>query len=309
MNINLRAFSLTLSSFVLLAANSPQFDTAQDAIKAQEGCFRVTFQYEEIEGHQPQYVLAPPKRSEVIELVTVDEDTADRIVLQHVLVTPPRIKHWKQIWDFERRTFDTYSALNQWTETTLSDDDVAGQWTQEVRGVADNPRYACSAEWTLADAEWSCETWAAKPRRDKDRLDYNILKRGNTHRIHADGWVHRQRNTKLMVSDGTAVPIVTEVGNNTYDKVDPAECSAALAWWKKRKTTWDPIQEAWDDVSGRYSTYTVHPKVGVAPLWIRLFWLARRPLPEHRHPKVKDRATRIIERHIVESSPKTSALE
>jgi hypothetical protein len=292
-----RLASLSLAP-LLLAASPAQATTAQDAIKAQKGCFKVTFQYEEVEAHQDDYVLAPPKTSSVIELVTIEEDSPTRIVLQHILVTPPRIKHWKQVWQFEQAEFDEYTGENQWTERTLNAAERSGQWAQVVRGVADNPRYGCSSQWSLGDTPaWSCQTWAAKPRRDKDRDDYNVLNRTNTHRIHAQGWVHEQRNTKIRVEANKVTPIVTEVGHNTYDRIDASECEEALGWWRERKTTWDAVQGAWHDVSSQHVSYKVTPKRGALPLWVRLFWIARRPLPEHKHPKLRARAKRIIERH------------
>lgn len=49
---------------LLLAGKAPDL-AAQQAIASQQGCFRVTFQYEEIEAHQAGYTLAPPKKSEL----------------------------------------------------------------------------------------------------------------------------------------------------------------------------------------------------------------------------------------------------
>ena len=228
-------------------------------------------------------------------------------MLQHVLVTPPRIKHWKQIWRFEATEFDAYTRPNEWTRQHLSSDKVQGQWTQEVRGVADNPRYACSASWELGDEpQWTCQTWAAKPRRDKDRDDYNVLQRKNTHRIHQSGWIHEQRNTKLHLQDGVATPIVTERGENTYDRIDPEECEPARVWWEKRRDTWGAVQSAWDDVSARHGSYHIEPAIGVVPLWVRLFWVARRPVAPHKHAKIKARATRIIDKHL-QAAPAPSA--
>ena len=294
-----------LSVTPLLMGASPA--TEREAIKAQQGCYQVTFQYEETEAHQDNYTLAPPKKSQVVELIVVDEDNDDHIVLQHVLVTPPRIKHWKQVWRFEHETFDEHAGPNQWTQTTLDDDTKAGTWTQEVRGVADNPRYGCAAAWSLEnEVVWTCQTWAPKPRRDKDRDDYNVLDRTNSHRIHDKGWIHEQRNTKIQVDANGITPIVTEVGNNTYDRIDDSACEQAAQWWSKRKTTWDAIQRAWDDTSEQYATYSVIPKRGVFPLWIRLFWLARKPLPERKHAKLQDKASRTIERHLIPSTVEQS---
>ena len=155
---------LMTTGLLLLSANS--FAAVPDAIKAQEGCFEVTFQYEEIEAHQEDYVLAAPKTSSVVEWVVVESDSVTQISLQHVLVTPPMIKHWKQIWTFEGNEFDVYTAPNQWEKRQLSQEDVAQSWSQEVRGVADNPRYACAAPWIETDEpSWTCQTWAAKPRK------------------------------------------------------------------------------------------------------------------------------------------------
>ena len=291
--------TLVLCAPFVLAASPP---AEREAIKAQQGCFTVTFQYEEVEAHQAEYTLAPPKKSSIIELVTVDEESDERIVLQHVLVTPPRIKHWEQIWTFEARELDVYSGLNQWSARTVPDEAISGTWIQEVRGVADNPRYACSASWSLSDEpSWTCQTWAAKPRRDKDRDDYNVLRRTNTHKIHSGGWIHHQRNTKLSVVSGKASAVVTEVGNNTYDRIDDAECAEALEWWQKRSDTWKQIQRAWDDTTNAYTSYSVEPKKGLFPLWIRLFWIARRPLPEKRHERLYQKASHIIQKHLNEA--------
>ena len=306
----IRKFALLLVAPIVLGAKHPDVTTAQEAIKAQEGCFRVTFQYQEEEAHQPNYTLAEPKKSQVIELVTIEEDRPDRIVLQHILVTPPRIKHWKQIWMYEHTEFDVYSGVNQWARKTLTPESTKGQWTQIVRGVADNPRYGCSATWSLEqETSWSCQTWAPKPRRDQDREDYNVLDRRNTHRIHAKGWVHEQRNTKIQVDDAGIQRIVTEQGNNTYDRIDDVECLKAAEWWTKRKTTWDQVQKAWDDVAATHDAYSVNPKMGILPLWIELFWLARKPLPEKKHPKMYTKAARMIGRHVASNPDMNEAPE
>ena len=303
---DMKPFQRHLSALIatpFLMGATPSVQTAQQAIKAQQGCYQVTFQYEEIEAHQADYTLAPPKTSQVVELITVDKDQSDHIVLQHILVTPPRIKHWKQIWRFEHGVFDQHSGPDSWNQTHLDSDEKMGTWTQEVRGVADNPRYGCAAAWSLEnETVWTCQTWAPKPRRDKDREDYNVLDRTNTHRIHDKGWIHEQRNTKTQVTTNGVTPIVTEVGNNTYERIDDSECEKAALWWSKRKTTWDAIQHSWDDVSGQYERYTVTPQKGFFPLWIRLFWLARKPLPERKHQKLQRKASRTIEAHIVPST-------
>ena len=301
--------------YLALAPAAFAQQTAQEAIQAQTGCFEVTFQYEEVEAHQEGYTLAPPKRSQVFEWVTPAFESDDRIVLQHILVTPPMIKHWRQIWEYEGTSFHVYDGVDQWRRETLTEEQAAGAWVQVVDGVADNPRYGCSAPWQLGEsASWTCETWAPKPRRDKDRDDYTVLNRTNTHRILDNGWVHEQRNTKLMVTGDMQTPIVTEKGYNTYIRVDDSECAKAVAWWPRRSSAWMHIQDAWTDVTGQYERFSVDPKRGVFPLWIRLFWLARKNEPPAslgqgitRHSKIYLRAVKILERHVAEAPAPTTA--
>ena len=307
---------MPLKSFFLLIglipaiANAGAPTTAREAITAQQGCYEVTFQYEEVEAHEEGYEFAPNKRSQIIEWIGVMEESDERIVLQHVLVTPPRIKHWKQIWEYEGTEFDVLTRPWRWTKKTLSEEQAQGAWVQTVRGVADNPRYACSAPWVLeGETSWTCRTWAPKPRRDKKREDYTILDRTNTHRIHDKGWVHEQRNTKLRIEDDQLVKVVTEQGNNTYDRIDDSECEKAAAWWAKRDATWAQVQKAWDDSSGPHDTYDVQWKRKTFPLWIHLFWITRHPLAEKRHPRLYQRALKHINRHLSPSALEWSAYD
>ena len=125
-----------------------------------------------------------------------------------------------------------------------------------------------------------------------------MLLRTNTHRLREGGWDHEQRNTKLWVDGETQTPIVTEVGKNTYDRTDDAACEKAADWWEHRSETWDQVQRAWDDVTKEHAHYKVQPRRGLLPLWIRLFWVARRAVRPARHHKIYARSVRHVERHI-----------
>lgn len=294
------AFSVLLGGIL---ANSAQVLAAapqaeRDAILAQQGCYLVTFNYRETEAHDPNFPLRPPKSTSVMEWVSVDESSADHIVLQHVLVTPPRIKHWKQIWDYEKTTFDVYSGPNEWTQITIEEEEAKGRWVQSVRGVADNPRYACAGSWTLGrEPSWECQTWAPKPRRDRRRA-YDVLERTNGHIITDYGWLHEQANRKLRLSGSKATPVASEVGKNTYLRIDDEDCAKAADWWTERKATWALIQEAWNEVTAEHKTFRVAPSRNRAPLWIRLFWLARRAVPEAKYDRLRTRAREHILRDL-----------
>ena len=280
-----------------LQASAPPAADIQ-SIMAQQGCYKVTFHYQETETLVDGIELQKPKRSEIIEWIAVTEQSDRHVALQHILVTPPRIKHWEQIWTYEKQRYDVHSGANQWTQKELSADRAAEAWVQEVRGVADNPRYACSAKWDHSDgSSWTCQTWAPKPRRDK-KQHYNVLLRTNTHRILDAGWVHEQQNTKLVIEQETVTPIINEYGNNTYERIDDAECAEAAEWWTKRQATWDQIQSAWIDVRAQHQTYSVDTMGGAFPLWIRLFWLARKPLPAKKHARLYNATRKLLSKKV-----------
>ena len=296
-------FALLLSS--PLHASAPS-DLDISAITAQQGCYNVAFNYRETESLVEGTELKEPKVSKIVEWIGVTEQSEKRVVLQHILVTPPRIKHWEQIWTYEKQSYDVHSGPNQWTRKTISPERAAGSWVQEVRGVADNPRYACSAKWDHSDgSSWICQTWAPKPRRDK-KQNYNVLLRTNTHRIHDTGWVHEQQNTKLVLDQAAVTPIINEIGNNTYDRIDDAECAEAAEWWTKRQSTWDQVQAAWTDVSAEHKTYTVDTMSGTFPLWVRLFWLAKNPLPAKKHARLYNATRKLLSKRIAASTLQTA---
>ena len=162
---------------VLVGITSSQVHafTPQEAIKAQVGCYEVTFQYEETEAIASGYKLKKPKKSKAIEWIVVEEDTPNRISLQHILVSgPAMIKHWRQVWTYEATELWHYQGNNTWTKKQYTPEEVQGKWAQQVYNVDDALRYECIAEWnnTSEDNSWRCTTGAPLPRRESKRKDF-----------------------------------------------------------------------------------------------------------------------------------------
>lgn len=292
----------TISLFLLFCAPGSSFAQSmspQEAIKAQEGCYEVTFQYSEIEAIQEGYVLQKPKKSTVIEWITVEEESTSSIVLQHVLVSGlAMIKHWRQVWIFEENTLYKYEGNDTWRKESHPSEEVKGQWSQIVYNVDDGPRYECSASWenNANDNFWSCTADAPLPRREKSRKDYTLLDRTNVHRITQNGWVHEQYNTKVKIENKKRIPIVKEKGYNTYVRIPEENCTKAIKWWPKRKATWYVIQRAWEDIRTENDLLRFRKTFG-APLWVRLFMLARTRVDSpKKEKKVYSKARKIIER-------------
>lgn len=300
-----------ITSLLFSAHFSAFATTPQDAIRAQQGCYRVTFQYMDTASLHDDYALRPPKKSEAIEWVHLESDSPDRIVLQHVLVSgPAMIKHWRQEWVFEETALLHFEGNGTWRHGSITPEAAAGTWTQKVYNVDDGPRYTCAAAWDLdgEHPEWRCASPSPLPRRDKDiRRDYDILDRVNIHRIEGDSWVHEQRNTRVRLDGDTLVPLGEEHGYNTYDRVPDAQCQEAMDWWPGQQQAWYPIQDAWDDLVAANSLVVLREARAGMPRWIRLFLLARRAerrdLPE---AQVHKRATRIISRYLTEDSEPAS---
>lgn len=277
--------------------------TVREAIRAQQGCYKVTFQYADTETLHEDYAPRPPKRSEAIEWVHLEADSQDHIILQHVLVSgPAMIKHWRQEWRYEETAALRYEGRGAWRWEAVAPEAAAGTWTQIVTNVDDAPRYTCAAVWELRaqQASWSCTTPSPLPRREKDlRHDYDILERTNTHHISPQGWVHEQHNTRVRLDGDTAVPLSTEYGFNTYERIPDDQCQEAIDWWPGQRAIWGQIQAAWGDQLQAREHLTLHEKRAGMPLWVRLFLLARRA--ERRDLSDEDlyaKASRIIERHL-----------
>ena len=281
--------------------------SSSEAIRSMAGCFEVTFQYADREIMDPRYTENAVKNSSAIEWVVVDRERDGRIELQHVLVSgPAMIKHWRQIWTYEGTDVTQYLGEDQHKLQSLPGEAVAGQWTQVVTNVDDAPRYGCAGEWTedSSGTQWRCTVDAPLPRREKDhRHEYDILERTNIHRIVSDGWDHDQTNTKIRIDDGKRVVMAREVGHNTYRRVDDEQCVEAIAWWPTEDEIWAEIRGAWSDVLGSSTVegraLTVDEKKGLTPLWIDLFWLARRSAKRGRSTEdVRARAVKILEKHV-----------
>ena len=274
--------------------------TPQEAIKAQAGCYNVTFQYEEKEGFVEGYELKEPKKSEAIEWISIEYATDTEISLQHVLVSGPKmIRHWRQKWVYEPRELFEYEDVNRWERNYYYPADSSGKWGQIVYSVDDAPRYECIAEWHNDgdDNYWTCQTWAPLPRRESKRSDYSILERENTHRILDSGWVHEQNNTKFLYENGNRTDIAREYGYNTYEKIEDEACQKAIDWWPSQKTAWDGIISAWEDVRTEHDSIGIQEKT--IPLWIRLFWIARKNQDAQSSTEAQTKASERISEYLI----------
>lgn len=244
--------------FVLVAASANAQSKAPmkdiEAIKKMCGCYHITFDYAETFSPDTAYQFKDPYHAKArAEWVFVEEDTDDKIVLQHLLVINDTmvIKHWRQDWLFENTDLYEFYKDCQWNFTELPKKEVKGQWTQKVYQVDDSPRYEGSASWVHVDGKhyWENVTDAPLPRREfTKRSDYNVMQRTNRHMITDYGWVHEQDNLKLIREGKEDQLVAEEKGYNKYFSIEKEKCQTAIDWWEENADYWVLVRKAWDDV-------------------------------------------------------------
>lgn len=265
---------------LLLAAASQAADRAGDAaaIKAQAGCFEVTYEFAETFGKKDR-VMSTPYKTGGLEWVVVDEDAPGRVELQHLLVLSSAtvMKHWRQEWSYEPAELFEFKGSDSWIKAPLASSDRAGRWRQRVLQVDDGPRYECAAPWVRWGGVryWECRAWSPLPRREfTRRSDYQVLDRRNRQELTASGWTHEQDNAKLKLVEGKAEELAWEKGRNGYARVADERCEPARKWWKENAARWSEIRAAWADVYAGAARLDLSPKPGEKPLWDEMTALA-----------------------------------
>lgn len=244
-----------------------QTENAKNAIKQFCGCFEVTFEYVETFPRKSGYQLAKPYQAKVIEHVILEEETPEKLVLQHMLVINEAmiIKHWRQDWEFEPEQSFDFAGNQSWEVIRAKDTHVNGQWVQKVFEVNDSPRYAGGATWIFADRKrtWENTTDAPLPRREySTRNDYQILRRTNRLIIEDWGWIHEQDNEKIVLSDSGREVLVEEKGRNVYRRIEESQCSKARLQWESQRVFWNQVRSTWDELLRQPGAFTMQDQHG-----------------------------------------------
>ncbi len=259
-------------------AQTSQKSEEKDFIKQMCGCYKVDFEYAETFSGVEDYEYQDRYSAHGLEWIFADEEEADKIVIQHLLVINDTtiIKHWRQDWLYENTDLLTYQQKLEWKRETLSRDKATGTWTQKVYQVDDSPRYQGNAHWVHVDGKtyWESQTYAPLPRREyTKRSDYNVMLRTNKHKMTNTGHVHELDNAKVIRSSEGEEVLVWEKGMNTYTKVDDNKCDPAKNWWKNNQAYWRHVRIVWDEVLSDQDYVNISKKVDGKTLWKELFAL------------------------------------
>lgn len=262
----------------LLLSLNVQASPETNAIKAQAGCYKVDYKFEETKKMDPEYpISSKPYHEWGVEWIEVDFESEDEVHLQHILLTPHGpLKHWRQEWKKNPTHVLTFKGDNTWEAVAISKP-VENMWIQRVYQVDDSPRYDCAAPWNITSNSysWYCKTWAPLPRREfSQRSDYNVMDRGNFVVLTTKGWVHHQYNDKVISSAEGKKLIAKEKGANTYEKIADKECAAAKTYWSEAKGIWHDIQTTWKDIYAHHPNLKLKSQVDGKVLWMHLFELA-----------------------------------
>ena len=188
--MKLLLFFVTSSVVISSAFATSPPDADRNAILAMAGTHKVHFKFRETAILNEDYKHASePYDEEAIEIVTVVENSPERIALQHLLVVQPEneepkvIKHWAQIWTWQDTEILDYTGedgMHEWSVSKLDPTQAEGTWSQLVTQVDDTPRYESYGKWSHTDGESSWESAPTRrplPRREytkRDDYDYML---------------------------------------------------------------------------------------------------------------------------------------
>lgn len=270
------------------------FEKDRRAILAMAGPYRTSFDFLETVGYTTDFKPDKPYQSWGTEYVYVVEDRGDFISLQHIMVMvfkqengeisePMVMKHWRQDWQYQRRTILTYVGNNTWELKKLPKRAVKGKWAQAVYQVDDSPRYESVGAWDHRAnfSIWTSDvTWRPLPRREHSvRDDYDVLEGVNKHTILPNGWVHEQENYKLKLNNNADqkdfVPyLAKELGVNRYEKIVNHDFSAGDKYWDDTKAYWRDVRAQWQQLIDSKKRFTLKKTVDNTPLFMPLFQYA-----------------------------------
>lgn len=271
-----------LLPFIILFATAslhaqPKIQQDTKAIKSMCGCYSITFDYAETFPQNQDYEIHDPYHASAsAEWIFVEEESDDKIVIQHILVISDSmiVKHWRQDWLYENLDFYQFHKDMSWNYTRLAKKDAKGQWTQKVYQVDDSPRYEGTATWIHEDGKhyWESVADAPLPRREfSNRDDYNVMQRRNRHILTDYGWLHEQDNLKIVRENGRDSVIVAEKGLNKYTRIDDKHCQPAIDWWEQNRDYWKLVRAEWDNIFDRKQNLHFVKTVDERLLWEALF--------------------------------------
>ncbi|MFT6045930.1 MAG: hypothetical protein ACI9WC_001633 [Arenicella sp.] len=223
------------------------------AIRAMQGEYRVTYDFRETVVLAANYERYPAKHASAFEIVLLVEESPEKIVLQHILVSNEGavIKHWRQDWNFKATQHFVFSADQHWEYRVSSSGASDGLWTQCVYEVSDAPRYCGTGSWEHLSfgSTWASDpSWRPLPRREYTvRNDYNVLQAINRHTVTASGWAHEQDNSKVVRKNSQLdSTLVREFGFNDYRRISGFDFSPAYLYWHSTSLYWENVRKAWD---------------------------------------------------------------
>ncbi|MEO5917772.1 MAG: DUF6607 family protein [Luteolibacter sp.] len=249
---------ILLASFATALAAPPEED--RKAILSMAGNFKVTFDFKETFPIAPGYTpLSKDYHEEAVEVVTLVEDTPERIALQHLLVVGKEgksrvIKHWAQVWTWQDTRILDYAGSDGkevWLRPEITAEHAKGQWSELVTSVDDTPRYESLGRWTheFGESYWTSEpTRRPLPRREYEvRDDYDYLMMNTRYSLTQTGWAHSQDSRKVVDRGGKKYTLSRETGLNQYSRTDDPLAVQAIDWWKENATVWNSIRNFWID--------------------------------------------------------------
>ena len=281
-----------------------KFDDDRKAILSLGGFYKVKFDYAETFATDTGYKFYPQYHAGGYEMAVVEQDSKNKIVIQHILLTGDSsvIKHWREDWVYEDPRLLKFDKDNTWKNIKLDANDVKGRWVQKVFQVDDGPRYESISTWIHVDGkhQWQSDCDSPLPRREfTKRGDYNVLQRGNRIYLTPTGWMFEQDNKKIMRSESGDRLLVREKGYEEFTRADSAKFAYAQNWWKSHQTYWTAVRQVWDEIYDKQPAVKLKGKINNKNLYDWLFEMADQSVHEKwDSERDKKEARKIIQNYL-----------
>jgi len=249
----------------LREAKSNKKEKDRRAILALAGDYRVSFDFIETIGFNPDYDIPPPYQSWGTEKISVILEQPNLIVLQHILeihfageqrhLEPVVVKHWRQDWHYEDEQSLDYLGKGEWRKTPRDKVSIKGKWSQSVYQVDDSPRYEGIGKWVHLQnmSIWTSEELKRPlPRREFSvRDDYDFLQSTIRITVIPTGWIQEEDALKVSINSETngtkrmPLYLAREAGLSRYELITDFDFSRADAYWERTSKFWNLVRGVW----------------------------------------------------------------
>lgn len=292
----------------------------RELIKKIAGCFAVEADFIEKQALSEGYTLKPAVHQSWKELIVLSQFTKSKVSLESVVIETQSFKKgWATSWEYEPNWTVQYLGENKFEFKEIKTKN--NEWIQRNYFAEFKPMSSCVAPFSenkentndsnddeltnINQIFWQCQADSALPHRENQRTDYNLMNTDSKLVFFQDGWRNIQLNKKIQLQNGNEIPLVIEETVLKYKRISDSECADAATWWTEKKSAWNQVLLAWNDITKGCVHMQFTDKIEGKTLNQRLTKLVQEASQsEIASPSFKAHAFEIITNYMLSCEPK-----